>query len=189
MERLLSQFMFVRNKHALFAVVLFSYAFINTGCTKSPGGSVEELIKTAPPMFNGSLAATFLSPTSIYNLTGSCDPISYAIEYSLDNQGTWQTLAGGCPSSTFSISVLFSGRKKVFVRAKTKTGYTATAIATIKILLPPTSSSLNFVAGSVSDNEDGQGTQSSTEHTFTSLSDTTGTVKLQTNVMETAYGP
>lgn len=186
MERKSSQSIAFVGKHVWFVGVLFLSAFL-AACTKSPGGSVEELIKTTPPMFNGQLTATFLSPTTTYNLTGSCDPISYAIEYSLDNQTSWNTIAGGCPNSTFSINVLFTGRKKVYVRARTKTGYTATAIATIRLQLPPTSTFLSFVQSSSSDSEDGSGQQSSIEHLATAISDTNGTVRIQSNVVETAY--
>lgn len=189
MERKLSQSIAFANKHVLFVAFLFVQLVFGTACTKSPGGSVEELIKTAPPMFNGALTATFYSPTTTHQLVGSCDPISYAIEYSLDNQASWITYPGGCPNSTFTFPVLFASRKKVFVRAKTKTGYTATAIATIRLLLPPTSPVLNFVQSSSSDMEDGRGSQSSIEHNFTALSETNGTVKIQTSVVDTAYGP
>ncbi len=187
MERKFSQSIGFVSKQALFVGVLFSIVLFSAACTKSPGGSVEELIKTVPPNFNGQLTASFLSPTTTYLLTGSCDPISYAIEYSLDNQATWNTIAGGCPSGTFSITVLFTGRKKVYIRARTKTGFTATAIATIRLQLPPTSTFLSFVQSSSSDNEDGRGSQSSIEHLFTAFSESNGTVTIQSNVVETAY--
>ncbi len=190
MERKSLQSIGFVSKHVLFGCVLFLHVILSTvACTKSPGGSVEELIKTAPPMFNGQLTATFYSPTTTHLLTGTCDPISYALEYSLDNQASWITYPGGCPNATFSVTVLFSSRKKVYVRAKTKTGYTATAIATIRLLLPPTSPVLNFVQSSSSDMEDGRGSQSAIEHTFTSLSDTNGMVKIQTSVVDSAYEP
>lgn len=187
MERKLLQSIGFVSKHVLFVGVLFLNVLFSSACTKSPGGSVEELIKTAPPNFSGQLTANFLSPTTTYLLSGSCDPISYAIEYSLDNQVTWNTIAGGCPNSTFAITVLFTGRKKVYIRAKTKTGYTVTAIANIRLELPPTSTFLSFVQSSSSDSEDGAGQQSSIENLTTAFSESNGTVKIQSNVVETAY--
>jgi hypothetical protein len=166
----------------------FAVFFFSTGCTKSPGGSVEELIKTNPPNFGGLLTKTFLSPSTTYQLDGNCDPISYATQWSYDNSN-WTDFsgAGGCPNGTFTLTVNFAGRKKVYVRSKTKTGYTATAIATIKLLLPPTSPHLNLVNGSSSDNEDNRGMQSSIESMATAISATNGTVKIQSSGVDAAY--
>lgn len=172
---------------AITAVVCLSAVNL-IACTKSPGGSVEELIKTNPPNFGGQLTKTFLSPSTTYALSGNCDPISYGVEWSYNNS-TWTEFSGGCPNGTFSLNVLFAGRKLVYVRARTKTGYTATAIATIKLLLPPTSPQFNLANGSNSDNEDGAGMQSSTESLATALSATTGTVKIQSSSVDSAYGP
>ncbi len=163
--------------------LVLSFTF---GCTKSPGGSVEELIKTNPPNFDGQLTKTFLAPSTTYELNGNCDPISYGIEWSYNNS-TWTEISGGCPNSTFKITVVFSSRKTVYVRARVKTGYTATAIATIKLLLPPTSPSVNMVQGSVSDLEDSTGMQGSLEVLATSFSGTNGTVKLKTSRVDAAY--
>ncbi len=178
-------------KHSLFVCCVYLFVTSTIACTKSPGGSVEELIKTAAPNFNGLLTQTFLSASTTYVLNGNCDPISYGVEWSYNNS-TWTEFPGGCPLGTFTLTVNFGGRKKVYIRARTKTGYTATAIATIKLLLPPTSPRLNLVNGSVSDDEEGRGMQASLESVATALSDTTPAatpVKIQSSSVDTAYGP
>lgn len=179
----------IKSRWPFLGTVFLSLNFVLlTACTKSPGGSVEELIKTNPPNFGGQLTKTFLSPSTSYLLSGNCDPISYGVEWSYNNS-TWTEFTGGCPAGTFSLTVVFAGRKTVYVRARTKTGYTATAIATIRLLLPPTSPQLNLVNGSNSDNEDGAGMQSSMESMLTALSTGNGVVTLQSSSVDSAYEP
>lgn len=188
MGRKFLKFMNLKYKQCLFVCMAHFFLISTVACTKSPGGSVEELIKTDPPMFNGQLTATFYSPSSTYLLTGSCDRISYATEWSYDNS-SWTEFAGqgGCPNGTFSLSVNFSGRKRVYVRSRTKTGYTATAIATIRLLLPPTSPNLHFANGSQSDDEEGAGLQGSLESISTPFSESNGTVTIRSSFVDAAY--
>lgn len=169
------------------AIGITAFLF-TTGCTKSPGGSVEELIKTNPPNFGGLLTKTFLAPSTTYQLDGSCDPISYATQWSYDNSN-WTDFsgAGGCPNGTFTLTVNFASKKKVYVRSRTKTGYTATAIATIKLQLAPTSPHFNLANGSNSDSEEGSGMQSSMEAMATAISASNGTVKIQSSGVDAAY--
>jgi hypothetical protein len=134
-------------KFILFGFIALLFA---TGCTQSPNGSVEELLKTAPPTFGGQLARLYTTPSTAFILTGECDPFSYAIEWSYGGSN-WTEIAGGCPNRTFSINVLVNRQIYVHVRARTKTGYTPTAIATIRLILPPTSPYLKLVSTSRAD--------------------------------------
>lgn len=180
MDSLVKQHMFV----LCVCLVLFTSA-----CTKSPGGSVEELIKTNPPNFNGQLTATFWSPSNTYQLDGNCDPIGYATQWSTDNSN-WTDFAGqgGCPNGTFTLTVNFSARKRIYVRTRTKTGFTATAIATIRLQLPPTSPNINLVNASSSPDEEGASLVGSIEILATSLSDSNGSYIIKSSVVDAAYG-
>jgi len=188
MGRKFLKYINLRTKQCLFAVTVHCFLITSIACTKSPGGSVEELIKTGAPNFNGLLQQTFWSPSTVYLLTGNCDPIAYATEWSYDNS-TWTEFAGagGCPNGTFSLTVNFSARKKVYVRARTKTGYTATAIATIRLQLPPTSPTLHLANGSSSHDEEGLGMQSSIESIGTAISDFAGTRGVKTSFVDASY--
>lgn len=187
MRRKFLKFMSLRYRQCLFVAAVHFFMISSIACTKSPGGSVEELIKTGAPNFNGLLTQTFWSPSTVYLLNGNCDPIAYGTEWSYDNS-TWTDFAGagGCPNGTFSLTVNFSARKRVYVRARTKTGYTATAIATIRLQLPPTSPSLHLANGSSSMDEEGLGMQSSVESIGTAIS-TTGANSLKTSFVDASY--
>jgi len=143
-----------------------SAILVSTACTKSPKGSVEELIKTRQPTFNGATYRLINAPSVVYALNGECDPISYGIQYSTNAQATWSDLAGGCNGGSFTIVLNLAAETFVYVRARTKTGYTAASLAQIRITLPATSpflkitnagksqnnvaNSLNFEAGPLS---------------------------------------
>src|SRR5690349_5293576 len=88
-------------------VGLIASLLLTLGCTKSPNGSVEELIKTAPPTFGGQLTRLYTTPNTAFVLNGECDPISYAIEWSTNNL-TWTEIAGGCPNRTFTLNINLS---------------------------------------------------------------------------------
>jgi hypothetical protein len=175
-------------KQGLFASGAFLFLISSTACTKSPNGSVEELIKTNPPNFQGSLIKTFWSPSTTYQLDGSCDPIAYGTEWSYNNS-SWTEFAGagGCPNGTFTLTINFSSRKIVYVRARTKTGFTATAIATVRLQLPPTSHQLNLVNASASDDEEGQGMQAALESVALSVATSNGLRILRTSGIDAAY--
>lgn len=175
-------------KQCLFVSIFYLISISTTGCTKSPNGSVEELIKTGPPNFQGDLIKTFWSPSNIYLLTGSCDPIAYATEWSYNNS-TWTEFAGsgGCPNGTFSLTVNFGARKTVYVRARTKTGYTATAIGTIRLQLPPNSHQINLVNASVSDSEEGQGITANMDMLATSVASSNGLRIFKSSGIDAAY--
>ena len=168
---------------AFVCLILFT-----SGCTKSPPGTVEELVKTRPPTFSGQSTISIASPSNTYLLQGECDPISYGLEYSFNNS-SWTQIAGGCANSAFQITVIFARTRKVYVRAKTKTGYTGSAVATIRLALPPTSPQLSFVNGGSADAEDERGMQSGLESLSTPFSDTTGSVKVQSSIVDVIYEP
>lgn len=159
------------------------------GCAKSPKGSIEELVKTRQPTIQGQTNINFTTSSPPFTLNCECDPISYAIEWS-NNQVAWNTLAGGCPANgTFTMNVTVTGFYHFYVRAKTKTGYTPTSHAFIRLLLPPVSPYFAFVSSGHAGDElaTGAATQNAIEHTFLTRTMSNATLILKQSLIDTIY--
>lgn len=111
---------------------------------------VEELVKTNPPTFNGKTSLNVTATSSPHTLHGECDTRSFGLEYSFD-QTTWIELSGGCPSNgEFSLEITLNPTREVFARGRTKMGFTSTAKAFVRLVLPQTAPTFATVtAGSV----------------------------------------
>lgn len=135
----------------------------------------------------GSTTASFTTGTPAYNLIGECDPISYGVQYSYNNV-TWTTHAPGCASGAFNIPVTSPGRRTVYVRSMTKLGHTAPGIASIRLVLPPTSPAFQQVAaGNGAVEEDGNTTF--TMGVVEGIPTSTVTEKLDSNITGIVYAP
>lgn len=162
--------------------------FSLAACAKTSSDPViEELIKTRAPTFDGQASKTYIVPGTNNTITGECDPISKAIEYSFDSS-TWTTIAGGCPASTFSVDVISNPRRRVYVRAKTKTGYTSSAQALVRLALPPTSAEVAAVVSSRSDQDGEPGATNTMGYHFTGDSSSSAAHNADFGVIGTTYG-
>lgn len=158
------------------------------GCAKtSSEPDIQELIVTRPPTFDGLASKSYIFPGTLNTISGECDPISKAIEYSFDKT-SWTTIAGGCPASVFSVVVTANPRKRVYVRAKTKTGYTAYAAALVQLALPPTSPEVAAVVSSRSDQDGEFGATNTLTYIFTGDSSQSASHNAHFNVIGTTYG-
>ena len=157
------------------------------GCSATPDPSTEELIKTSVPTFSNSTERNFTTGTPQFTLDGECDPISFGLEYSYD-QSNWTQISGGCKNSKFSIQVVVNTLKKVYVRAKTKMGYTASAIASIRLVLPPASAAYAVVTSGNAVTEGARGAQNSMGLSMTGVPMVGASKKLNTDVTGIVYG-
>lgn len=153
-------------------------------CTSSAPTS-EELIKTRPPTFLGASFADFTTGTPAYNLSGECDPISYGIEWSYNNV-VWTTHVPGCVASAFTIPVISNGWRNVYVRSRTKLGYTAAGRARIRLILPPTSPIFQMVSAGNGANE-GDGNATFTMGVHEGKPTSTVTENLDSNITGVVY--
>jgi hypothetical protein len=165
---------------AISALVVFSIA-----CTQSPTGSVTELLETKQPTFNGKATENFTTPTTSITLNGECDTFSYALQWSTD-QSNWTEISGGCPAGTFTITVSLLTRVTVYVRAKTKTGYTASGIANVRLLLPPTSPYIKMVNSGRANDEHMHGSQNEMSNTSAATL-SNGAVVLKSTMTDIIY--
>jgi hypothetical protein len=167
--------------------ILINFVYLLAACVPSSHPTSEELIKTRPPTFMGASTATFTTGTPSYILNGECDPISYGLEFSYNNL-TWTTYAPGCVASAFSIPVTSPGLRKVYVRARTKLGFTPPGVATIRLILPPTSPAFQVVsAGHGGVEEDG--TSTFTMGILDGIPTSTVNEKLDSNITGIVYAP
>lgn len=158
------------------------------GCAKtSSDPEITELVSTRAPTFGGLSSKSYVFPGTLNTISGECDPISKAIEYSFDNS-TWTTIAGACPSSVFSVTVVSNPRKRVYVRAKTKTGYTTSATALCQLALPPTSPEVSAVVSSRSDQDGEIGASNTLSYSFTNDSSQSAAHNAHFSVIGTTYG-
>jgi hypothetical protein len=155
-------------------------------CAPSGSPQVTEIVVTNPPTFGGLLKRSFTTTSFDYTLVGECDPISRGLEYSFD-ESTWISIPASCPSGGFSLPLRITRLKHVYVRALTKTGTTADAVATIRYLLPPTSPMFTLVSSSRMDDEGSAGMQSSAGITVGPAMDN-GIVKLFPRPLGIEYG-
>ena len=165
-------------------MILINFVYLLNACT-SDAPTSEELIKTATPTFMGSTTASFTTGTPAYNLTGECDPISYGIEYSY-NGVTWTTHAPGCVGGAFNIPVITNGMRTIRVRSRTKLGFTPSAVATLRLILPPTSPAFQVVSAGHGASE-GDGNTTYTIGVVDGIPTSTVTENLDTNITGTVY--
>jgi hypothetical protein len=131
------------------AVVLVLFS----ACAPSPKPQVSPIEDIAAPTFDGANLKRLTVSTQHFTVGGTCDAKADGLQYSLD-KSTWKDLSGGCPSSgLFSISASVTRTLTLFVRAKSKSGFTAAAEAEVTFTPPPTASSLTFVAASSSSDD------------------------------------
>lgn len=157
-------------------------------CAKtSSDPQIEELIKTRAPTFDGQAAKTYIVPGTFNTITGECDPISKGLEYSFD-ASNWTTFVSGCASGSFSVAVISAPRRLLYVRAKTKTGYTSTAVATVRIAVPPTSPVVAAVLSSRTDEDGERGGTNAFTYSFTGDASQNGAHTANFNIIGTAYG-
>jgi hypothetical protein len=168
---------------------LFLICVSLASCAKtSSDPQIEELIKTRAPTFDGLAAKTYIVPSSFNTISGECDPISKGLEYSFDNS-TWVTFNSGCTTGTFSVAVISTPRRLLYVRAKTKTGYTSSAIATVRLAIAPSSNSVAAVISSRTDEDDGTaGVTNAIHYNFTGDSSQSAAHIADFNIIGAAYG-
>jgi hypothetical protein len=169
----------------LLGTLLINFVYLVSACVPSGKPTSEELIKTRPPTFMGASTASFTTGTPAYNLIGECDPISYGIEYSY-NRITWTNHVPGCVGSAFNIPVITNGLRRIYVRSKTKLGFTDSAIATLRLILPPTSPAFQVVSAGNGANE-GDGNTTFTMGIMDGIPTSTVTEKLDTNITGVVY--
>lgn len=160
-------------------------AWMLASCTQSPSGSVTELIVTRPPTLSGQSSRVYTTAATTYDFDGECDPISYGIEWSL-NGGPWNAITDGCPNGTFHISISLSQEARVLIRAKTKTGYTSSAVATVRFVLPPNSPFMKFASSGRADNEFVGGSQNEVSDTSAKTL-TNGAIILKSSMADMIY--
>lgn len=159
------------------------------GCKVSTSGSVVELVKTRTPTFGGSESRVYLSPSTTFVLTGECDRISFGLFYSYD-RSNWIEIPEGCPENRFSLTINFNREIKVYVRSRLKNGeYTPEAVATIRLILPPTSPFMKLTNSGRADDEmspnSGQNEMGSIS--ANTLANTFNVIK--TSLVDIIYGP
>lgn len=134
-----------RLSHLIISFIAWNFlGLMLYSCSGSaPSPTVKEINSTKSPTFMSDSvhAYTFFTPSA--TLKGECDPASQALEYSLDNKN-WSTMSPGCVSSAFSITISLgsSERKYLYVRAKTKIGYTQPGEAIINQVIQNTTNSV-----------------------------------------------
>lgn len=158
------------------------------GCAKtSSDPEIEELVKTRAPTFDGQASKTYIVAGTNNTISGECDPLSKALEYSFDST-TWTTISGACPAGLFSVDVISNPRRQLYVRAKTKTGYTSNAYALVKLALPPTSPEVSAVISSRTDQDGERGGTNTMGYQFTADSSASAAVNAHFGVIGTTYG-
>jgi hypothetical protein len=171
----------------LFAPGLATVALLG-GCAKSSNPQITEIIKTKQPTFGGLVSASFTTASATFSVSGECDKISKGIEYSLD-QSTWTSVAPDCASGTFSFNVVLQSVLNLYVRAKTKNGFTPAAHAYVRLLLPPTSPSMEAVSAGMAGQEGIRSVSSTMSSSMTGVPMDDGSLKkMHTQLAGTVYG-
>lgn len=168
------------------SLILICISFASCAKTSSDP-QIEELIKTRAPTFQGQAAKTYIVPGTFNTISGECDPISKGLEYSFNNSA-WTTFVSGCVSGDFSVNVISTPRRLLYVRAKTKTGYTSTAVATVRLALPPTSDMVAAVVSSRTDEEEATTGTNAITYSFSSDASQSASHIGNFNVIGTTYG-
>ncbi len=141
-------------------LILFLAVQTLFGCVKSPPPQVSEIITIRAPTFLNKASTVISSPAVTYTLSGECDGRAVSTEYSIDD-GAWTQV--DCINDAFSVGPLnlAQGYSIVKARSNGKFSTTATASATVRFLLPPTSDLITAATSSRSEKSDyiGSGTQ------------------------------
>lgn len=161
---------------------------ILTACAPSGGPQSEEIVKTKVPTFSGLNSASFVTTTTSYVITGECDPASYGMEYKYSNEETWTTIAAGCVNGAFTFNVVVPKQVFVYIRARTKKGWTEAAVADIRLLLAPTSPAFQVVTAGSAIDEGATGVQF-TMGAVTGDRIVAGSRNIDVNITGIAYGP
>lgn len=157
-------------------------------CGQSPSPTVSDLVSIAPPSFSNTSSRFLTTPSKVTILRGTCDPVSYGIEYSIDGSD-WTTLSSGCAQDgTFAITVTVEKTLKILARAKTKYSVTSSAEANVRYLLPPTSSSLSFVVASNSGDQPNSRMDFAMAHSLDGASSGNGSVFIDTHLPGIVHG-
>lgn len=158
-------------------------------CAKtSSDPEIEELFKTRAPTFDGQASKIYIVPGINSTVSGECDPISKGIEYSF-NASTWVVLPGGCVAGAFSVTnVQATPRGHVYVRAKTKTGYTSSGHAQVNLAIPPSSPEMSTVISSRTDDDGATGGTNTLGYVFTNDSSASAAHDAHFGVIGTTYG-
>jgi hypothetical protein len=165
-----------------------SFVILTTACAPSGSPKSEEIIKTRAPSFSGLNSASFVTSTSAFIISGECDPISYGLEYRFSISETWTSIPTGCVNGAFTFNIVVPKQVFVYVRARTKKGWTESAIADIRLLLAPTSPAFQVVtAGSAID--DGSTGVQFTMGVVTGERMVAGAQNIDVNVTGIVYGP
>lgn len=170
-------------------LILFIYfLYTMTGCSGSGGGftSAETpLQQLNPPTFGGQLNRTFTSPSTTYTIVGECDPKSTLLEWTT-NQQNWIKVVGACTTGGFAITVSFSRQIRVWVRAQANGSISETAVATVRLALPPSGAQLTLTSAGQADEDEGVGLQSSMLSTTVETL-FNGIIALKTSLVDIIY--
>lgn len=174
------------NKTLNFKFRAFSVLLVLAACVKSPPGKFGELVSIRPPTFGGATDKNFTTSSFTFTLTGECDGGSLGLEYSYD-QTNWQELDPGCVDNGFSILLNPVSTLDVYVRAKTKIGYTTNSHAWVRVLHPPTNPQVAFVAAGNATEEFQHGTQYGLELNSTSETLSNGIMTIKNSLVDIIY--
>ena len=178
----------VSSLYGICRLVFMTSFVILTACAPSGGPQSEEIIKTRIPSFAGLNSTSFVTSTPAFVVSGECDPISYGLEYRYSNTETWTTIPTGCVNGAFTFDIVVPKQVFVYVRARTKKGWTDSAIADIRLLLPPTSPTFQVVTAGSAIDEGSAGVQF-TMGVVTGERMVAGARNMDVNVTGIVYGP
>lgn len=178
----------VSSLHEICRFVFMSLFVMLTACSPSGRPKSEELIKTRVPSFAGLNSTSFVTSTTDFVISGECDPISVGLEYQYSNTTTWTTIPTGCVNGAFTFNIVVPKQVFVYVRARTKKGWTGSALADIRLLLPPTSPAFQVVTAGSAVDAGSPGVQY-TMGVLTGDRMAVGTRNIDVNVTGIVYGP
>ncbi len=137
---------FKKEIHPVGLVIFFSLSTL-VSCVQSSSPNVSEIIETLQPTINGQSDISFTSSSSIFNIAGACDTKSFGTEYTINGGTSWTDL-GLCTTGAFNFNVVVYTNARVEIRSRTKFSYTKSAVASIRVVIPPTANLLTFVTAS-----------------------------------------
>lgn len=175
------------NRFARDFCILFTGIFLISCSQESQEPISEELSKVTAPTIGG-LASSSLSTTSqFYILNGECDATGRQLQWSED-AAAWVEVDGGCAGGTFSQRITVQESKIVYIRSLTKKGYTSPASVYIRLVLPPTSPSFQFVSSGSRARVGQHPLPFTASGTFNGVSDSSDTMNLDSHITGIVYG-